>query len=157
MNKFCRISKMAKRSIVALALLTSVANAEDLISATDVNKILNIAKGYGSARLTKDSSGDPLIKGKINGIAYSLYFENCDDECTVVQFYAGWADVEVSQDRLNTWNRDKIFGKAYQDEDGDPVLEMSVNLDYGVTVDNFDDTFDYWKLILQSFESTVIP
>ena len=52
--------------------------------------------------------------------------------------------------------RDKKFGKAYLDQDGDPRLEMTVNLDYGVTQRNLDDTFDWWTKALARFKRDVL-
>ena len=50
---------------------------------------------------------------------------------------------------MNAWNRDRRFGKAYIDADGDIAIEMDVNLWGGVTPKNLDDTFDWWRIVLE--------
>ena len=42
------------------------------------------------------------------------------------------------------------------DQDGDPVLEMTVNIDLGVSEANLEDTFAWWKRTLRSFKSEVL-
>ena len=45
--------------------------------------------------------------------------------------YMGFSDAkDVSLDKLNKWNKDKRFARAYKDDEGDPVLEMDVDLDF---------------------------
>ncbi len=57
--------------------------------------------------------------------------------------------------RINNWNRTKRFGKAYLDNDGDPILVMTVNLDYGVTRDNLEDDFNWWTIAIKNFETWI--
>jgi hypothetical protein len=57
---------------------------------------------------------------------------------------------------INTWNRTKRFGKAFLDKDGDPALEMTVNLDYGVSRENLDDSFNWWSKAVKSFLKDVL-
>lgn len=142
----------------SLAMFVPAAYADNIVSAADPDAILNIATGYGSATLKKDSSNDPFISGRIAGTKYGIIFYGCSNgkDCNHIQFAAGWSGVEVSMDDINAWNRDKKFGKAYIDKDGDPRFEMAVNLDYGVTQRNLDDTFDWWTKILAGFEKEVL-
>ena len=134
-------------------------HAAQLVSAEEPEQILEIAKGFGSARLKTDSTGDPLIVGRINGTKYGIYFYGCNKqhkECDDIKFGAAWSGEAVSLKKINTWNRSKRFGTAYLDKDGDPNVDMAVNLDYGVTVDNLEDTFNFWSLILKSFRKEVL-
>ena len=57
---------------------------------------------------------------------------------------------------VNRWNQEYRFGQAYIDTDGDPVLAYFVNLNGGVAYENLDDTFDWWKVMLTSFDEKVI-
>lgn len=145
-------------SLSMVLLFVPAAYADNIISAENPDAILNIAKGYGSATLEKDSSNDPFITGRIDGTKYIILFYGCSNgkECDEIQFVAAWAGEKVSMDDINAWNRDKKFGKAYLDQDGDPRLEMTVNLDYGVTQRNLDDTFDWWTKALARFKRDVL-
>jgi Putative bacterial sensory transduction regulator len=128
-----------------------------LIDATDPNKILEIARSYGDVELKKDSDGDPLIIGTMDGMKYAILFYGCKSgkDCDDIQFAAAWS-TKIPMDKINTWNRTKRYGRAYIDSDGDPGLKMIVNIDYGVSKENLKDTFNWWKRILTDFNREVI-
>lgn len=137
---------------------TPTAGGQEIISAADPDKIFDIAKGFGNASLDTDSSGDPKIVGRIEGTKYGLYFYGCKSgkKCTDIQFNAAWSGTKVTLDKLNEWNRTRRYGKAFLDKDGDPVLQMSVNIDYGVTRKNLEDNFDWWAKIVPEFRGQVL-
>ncbi|KEO51909.1 YbjN domain-containing protein [Thioclava pacifica] len=141
-----------------LAFGAPMAQAETLIDGSDPEAIRAIASGYGSATLETDSEGDPQIVGRIDGTQYIVLFYGCTNgaNCNSIQLTAGWSGVAVSLSQINGWNSGMRFGKAYLDEDGDPTIEMNVNLDFGVSRDNLDDTFDFWRLVLSQFEEEVL-
>ncbi len=141
----------------SLALGSTVV-AQTLIEASDVDAIANIARGYGSATVQVDSIGDPQIVGRIDGVQYTVNFYGCTNgqNCTTLQFRAAWTNPGgVTFDDMNRWNQDKRFGKAYLDQDNDPIIEWDVNLFGGVSTRNLDDTFDWWKLVLDNFATDV--
>lgn len=140
-------------------LILSVGYAHALVDATEPREILNIAKGYGSATLTTDSQGDPKIKGRIDGTQYGIYFYGCNDDnedCDDIQFSTAWAGIPVSLTQINAWNAKKRFGKGYLDSDGDPAIQMTVNIDYGVSTRNLEDSFNWWTKVLAGFKEEVL-
>ena len=149
---------LAAGAILAAAGTSAIAQNQ-IIDATNPQAIFEAARGFGSAELEKDSDGDPKITGRMDGVRYSVYFYGCknNQQCKTIQFSASWsAPGKVSVERINQWNRDKRFGKAYLDKDNDPVIQHDVNLFGGVTRKNLDDTFDWWKTIVVDF-AKVIP
>ena len=148
---------MSLRAILAALLVVggaSSALAQDLVDGTDVDEVANIARGFGSVALDKASTGDPMIKGRIEGVSYYLFFRNCAEDhtqCEDLNFYAGFGDNKQTMEAINAWNRDKRFGKAYLDSDLDAVIEYDVNLEHGVTRENLDSTFQVWSLILKQY------
>ena len=145
---------------VALTFLMAgqPAFAADLVTAKQPSQILSIAKGFGSAKLETDNSGDPVIRGRIDGTRYTVYFYGCDSgkNCDDIQFMAGWSGYKVSRAALNNWNKERRYGTAYLDDENDPILHMAVNLKYGVSRQNLDDTFDWWKVALKDFTKEVL-
>ena len=142
----------ARPAATPAAPAASAMNTGPIITAGSVKDILSIAKGYGSATLEKDDDGDPKISGRVAGQEYWLYFYGCDKNhtnCTSVQFWTYWTGEVLTAEEMNAWNADTRFGKLYVDGDGDLNLEMDVNLDYGVTYKNLDDTFDIWQTVLE--------
>ena len=133
---------------------TSPALSQSLVTANDVDQIVNIARGYGSATLEQDAAGDPFIRGRMDGVLYVVNFYGCTEgtNCTTLQFRAAWNPTDtVTLAQMNDWNRDMRFGKAYLDAANAPTIEWDVNLFGGVTTTNLDDTFDWWKIVLARF------
>jgi hypothetical protein len=76
--------------------------------------------------------------------------------CESIQFSAGWdLDEGVSLKTLNTWNRKKRFGKGYADKEGDPFLEMNINMDGGLPLATFLDTLSWWATGVDKFTKHV--
>jgi hypothetical protein len=69
---------------------------------------------------------------------------------------AGWSGKDVELEDINRWNSKKRYAKAYLDSDGDIMLEMDLNVDYGVSRRNFDEGFRLWTRVLGSFKETVL-
>lgn len=129
--------------------------SQNLIDGGNPGQILSLAQGWGSATLGTDGEGDLKITGRIDGTRYSIYFFGCDQKnqgCNSIMFRTAWSLDGVSYQHINEWNRTKRFGTAYLDNELDPVIELSVNLDYGVTTENLDDTFDFWRVVLEGFK-----
>lgn len=148
----------AAMCFVALVSAVHPAGAAEMIDASRPEDILNLARGYGSASMDKADSGDPMIRGRIDGTAYVIFFNDCTDnrDCLTLGFYAAWTDTDVSDRQIADWNRDKRFSRAYIDADGDPVIEFDVNLRFGVSRSNLDDTIDWWKTVMLDFRNEVV-
>lgn len=133
------------------------AQAQSLIDGSQVDEILNAARGYGAATLDSQSNGDPKISGKIEGISYQVFFMNCTDnkDCEDLNFYAGFLDNKQTLEAINAWNRDKRFGKAYLDSDLDAVIEFDINLEHGVSQKNLDAAFSLWSLVLDQYATYI--
>ncbi len=144
-------------SAIFLAMLSSTAGASELIDATKPEEIVNIARGFGAANLETDADGDPQITGRIDGNAYVIFFYGCVEarDCTTLQFSAGWISDDIDLEAINGWNRDHRFGRAYLDGENDPIVELDVNMEFGITRRNFDDTFRVWAAILAGFAEFV--
>ncbi|MFN4057951.1 MAG: YbjN domain-containing protein [Roseinatronobacter sp.] len=140
-------------------VMASPSLSQSMVTASDTDTILNIARGYGSATLEADEVGDPFIRGRIDGVIYVVNFYGCTNskDCTTIQFRAAWNETPgVTLGTMNNWNRDMRFGKAYLDTENGPTIEWDVNLFGGVSATNLDDTFDWWKIILGKFVSEVM-
>jgi hypothetical protein len=53
---------------------------------------------------------------------------------------------------VNDWNRDKNYTKAFLDKDGDPNLEMDLDLAGGVTVARVKDAISTFEQSLKAFQ-----
>ncbi|HET20032.1 MAG TPA: YbjN domain-containing protein, partial [Chromatiales bacterium] len=113
-----------------------------LVDGSRPEDVLEIAKGFGLAELEKDKDGDPLISGRIQGVKYGIHFYGCVDNksCSNIHMFAFFDGEGISFRHINDWNTETRFGKAYIDKDGDAAIEMNVNLGYGVSRKNLEDT-----------------
>lgn len=141
---------------LAMALGTLPAQAQVM---GDPEVVASFLEDYGLrvARDT-DSTGDPLLSSRIEGTNFKVYFYGCEEfPCDSIQFSSGFDLAQpLSAMMINEWNRDKRFGKAYLDDEGDPYIELDVNLDMdGVGGRNFDDTIDLWRVVLSEFRTYI--
>ena len=148
-------------AFLALAALPILGGAADAgIVAADPNGVLSAMHDFGyAATLETDSQGDPKISSRVSQSNFVVFFYGCTDniDCSSIQFYAGYdlAD-SVSALKVNEWNRTQLFTKATIDDEGDPSLEMDVNLDFdGSGADNFQDVLDIWRVSIEEFEDFI--
>lgn len=116
--------------------------------------ILDMARSFGTAQFdTPDSDGRPAIDGEMDGLLYGILLYGCDnpDGCESVQFFASFTSENNNLEFVNAWNQDKRYATAYIADDGAAVLAYSANIDFGVTRNNFYDTFDIWSILLADF------
>jgi len=144
--------------IAATAILGTASLAE--VTATNAYTVLQAIHEFGyTATMENDSDGDPKISGKVSSTSFNVYFYGCTDNtnCKSLIFKAGYnLSNGISAAKINEWNRNKRFSRAYIDDEGDPFLEMDVNLDYeGVGNENFQDTLDWWRVSVESFEEFI--
>ena len=145
--------KLGFTVLLGSTLALTSAQAEELIDGSDPSAVMSVARGYGSATLTTDNQGDPMIEGRIGGKEYAVIFYDCTDNraCKAIQFWAWFQAPSITSADMKEWNQSERFGKAYLDSDGDPNIEWDVNLFGGVTYRNLDDNFDWWRLVLEKF------
>src|SRR5262249_11017505 len=116
----------------------------DLITFADPDVILDIAKGYGSANLEKDSDGNPQIAGRLEGVKYWVYSYGCTNgaNCRSIQFSTGYTDPFTAA-KANEWNYQYRYVKAYESKGSN--FRMDVDFQGGISRDNLDAQFDTWS------------
>ena len=145
--------------VAILGGLSAGAQTVTLVDGTRPEHILEIAKGFGIAALERDASGDPKITGRIEGKRYAVMFYGCKQglECKDIQFLAFWpASQSPGLQALNAWHQTKRFGTAYLDKDGDVILKLPVNVEYGVNPRNLEDSFLWWQVALRGFRKEMM-
>ncbi|MBU0864023.1 MAG: YbjN domain-containing protein [Alphaproteobacteria bacterium] len=155
-------SVTARAALIAGAaafFVAAPAHAE-LVNATDPATIEAIVESQGwPATIVAKPGDDPYIESNRNGLKFLVLFMNCDEgrKCKTLQYYMGFSDTkDVSLEKLNQWNKDKRFARAYKDDAGDPVLEMDVDLDFaGIPRENIGETFNTWASLMDSFREYV--
>jgi hypothetical protein len=139
---------------LALACLASKARAEDaeILQTPDPATVLDIAKGFGSARMGKDDNGDPMISGRVEGVKYVIYFYGCEDHenCKSLQFSTGYTD-PLTAEQANAWNAKYRWVKAYSGDGSN--FKMDVSFAGGITKANLEEQFSNWNAMAANIKS----
>ncbi|MFT0211557.1 YbjN domain-containing protein [Pseudomonas sp. F1_0610] len=154
------LKQLVGAAALSSLLLATPLYAAQVIDNNNTKAILAMAQEFGTAELSTDDEGDPLITGRMNETDYSIIFHNCQNgkNCTDLMFSSAWsASGNITLEQVNTWNSEMLYGQAYLDGEKDPTLEMSVNIDGGVTEDNLRASFQWWNDVVPEFESTIFP
>ena len=143
--------------LAAVAASWALPAQAQMVRAQDPNTVVQALQSGGySATIGTDSVGDPMITSGIGGTTFQIFFYNCTDnrQCATVQFHSGYdLNEAISLERINQWNRSQRFGRAFLDAEGDPILEMDVDLDDGgISRLLFIDNIEFWSSILGNFE-----
>lgn len=148
---------IAARALVCLCGIATGALAADLIVA-DPWQIIHLARDYGAAEVDRDSLNEPKIVGVMDDVPYEIVFHGCHlgRDCDVLLFRLTFEKEEWQKEPprarvFNKWNRNKLFGRAYLDDDNRAILEQAVNLTAGVPEANLRDTFDRWSGAMGEF------
>lgn len=130
-----------------------------MVTGNDLDRIQEIAGAYGPVE-RRDENGSAWLRGEMEETVYSISLMNCDDSnsnCTTLQFRAWWeSNGAHSLEAMNQWNVDRRFSAAYLDDEGNATIEFDVNLAHGVSAINFDDTVQWWEVVLRQFREEVI-
>jgi hypothetical protein len=120
------------------------------VTIPDMVKFLQ-GKGY-KAEVKSGSTGQ-YVSSAAGGVNFDIYFYDCDKgRCASVQFEAGF-DLSngLSASKINEWNRDKRYMKAYVDSGNDPHVSYDVNTSPGRSYEGLADDLGVWTGTLPTF------
>lgn len=125
--------------LLVTALVVSVVTAYEksqVISSLTREQIREVLQtnGFGSELI---DGKDNILRIIISGMRGSLIIGQAS-----LQFYAAASKVGSEDQMLravNLWNLEKRFSRSYVDRDGDPVLELDLDLHGGVTYERVED------------------
>ena len=83
-------------------------------------------------------SSDRTIVWTIDGLKTTVIRSSTG---TRLMFRAAFGDGNATMKKVNDWNKKMQFSRSYLDDDGDPVLELDLDLDGGVTKKRIIDFF----------------
>ncbi|HYD24362.1 MAG TPA: YbjN domain-containing protein [Croceibacterium sp.] len=147
-------------ALAAIAAAWAVPAQAQMVRAQDPGSVVRALQDGGyAAKLGTDQVGDPMITSGVGGTTFQIFFYNCTDhaECATVQFHSGY-DFTTSPglETINEWNRNNRFGRAYLDDEDDPIIEMDVDLDDGgLSPLLFIDNIEFWESTLSNFEKHI--
>ena len=126
------------------------------ITAAEVAKVLQ-DKGY-KAEITTDNEGDPEVKSSTDGGNFAIFFYGCNKgpRCSSIEFQAGY-DLPngMSLDKINQWNKEHRFLRAYLDKDNDPYAEMDLDVEHAFLTEGLANNIDTWAAVLPKFKQFI--
>ena len=147
--------------IMGLSVLSPAQADEPTMSNISGPELVALMQGWGyRAELGVDDYNDPMISSAASGVPFDVIFYDCNQSepkrCESLMISAGFdfeGSVELSV--ANDWNLNNRFGRAYVDEEGDPILELDYEMLGGVTPTNIQQTFKYWEASLGDFSGKI--
>lgn len=128
------------------------------ITGPEFQKIL---KALGqTTTLKSDKEGDPELSGTVEGVKYAILFYGCNEapvrRCLSYQYYAGFNGMSrLSMAQINEWNAQKRFGAASFRNGNVAEIRMTVNIEGGVTADNFRGWLGWWIVAMKQFKEHI--
>lgn len=71
-----------------------------------------------------------FVQWKIEGLKCQVFVA---DDSEALQFHVSFGDGHATLQKVNEWNATKRFSRTYLDDEGDPHLELDLDLAGGVT------------------------
>lgn len=144
-------------AVLSLSLFPFGAPAQVL---ADPDTVQTMLETYGlKVKRGTDQAGGAMLSSRIEGTNFDVLFYGCQPQgsCDSIQFSTSF-DLPNGLDaaQVNGWNRDRRYGKAYLDDQGDPILEYDINLDAdGVGPKNFDSSIEIWRAVMADFRQYI--
>lgn len=140
---------------LAALFLTMPVTASAEVDGSDPDQIATLLRDAGyRAQMDTAADNTPMIRSTAERLEFLIFFFGCDAEggCSSIQYSAGFDLPDgMSHEKVNEWNSTKRFGRVFLDAENDPYIQMDVNLDFGVSDENFMDSFNYWLAVLDLF------
>lgn len=116
----------------------------EIVTTTTAEQLAAFMKGEGYS-VEVDPDGD--LAWKLDGYKSVIFV--ADDNASLL-FYAAFNDGNATLEKVNNWNKTRKYSRSYIDNDGDPCLELDLDLVGGVTPDRIRD---YLRTCRDSFSA----
>ncbi len=145
-------SNLFRTGILMLTLVLSAgavsAQLYKKIERRDLLKILS-SEGYTAT----EAESERNVIWTLNGYKTLLLIaENMES----IQFYVAFSDSKATLNKVNTWNKEKKYSRSYLDNDGDPVLELDLDLAGGVTRERIVDFLLTCRVSISAWKTAVV-
>ncbi|MDO9694994.1 MAG: YbjN domain-containing protein [Candidatus Latescibacteria bacterium] len=136
-------------AVLAIAA-TAQAGDKDVIESVTRNDVQKLLESEGFS-VEVDEDGDLLWK--LEGYNTWMFVAK-DGES--LQFYAPFGDGNATLKKVNTWNQTRRYSRSYLDDEGDPRLELDLDMAGGVTVARIKDFFLTCRVSFTAWTAEVV-
>lgn len=113
-------------TLAAAMLLLATSVSARSVSAADPESVADALRDNGyRAEISEDSNGNPMIRSHASGVQIFIFFYGCENnrDCKDLAFASGFIVSEaITMDSINSWNKTRLMGRAYLDNENDPAL-----------------------------------
>jgi hypothetical protein len=112
-----------------------------------------LQSGAYSAKVVTREDGKRHIESWSQGTLFNIFTPGCQSgRCASIELvFAFSSNGKFDGSRLNEWNSDIPWCKAYYDSVNDPCLDMDIALSPGGTFESLNDQFVTWSRVLARF------
>ncbi len=138
--------------LAALVLLMCMpaAYAQQVYKSVTSAQVKSIMVSEGFAVETSDSG---KLIWKIDGYKTAMLL---GDDGLSLQFYAAFSGGGSSLAKVNKWNKEKRYSRSYIDDDGDPALELDLDVTGGVTRERIVDFLKTARMSFTAWHEEVV-
>lgn len=148
-----------KLAAAAALTLPTLASAEMLVATNPDTLVQFFVEEGADVESTVDNAGDPKLKVEYYGTDFVLYFYDCTDnsDCKSIQFFSGYkTEGSVRKAKVNTWNAENRFSRAYISDSGSARIEHDLHLgNAGIDADDFATLVSKWTSAQGEFEAFI--
>ena len=90
------------------------------------------------------------VEFHVEGVPVTLFIAK---DHTSIMTYAGWTGTNADLNKVNEWNKNNNYSRAYIDDEGDPIIELDLVFKGGVTIAHVKDFLSTVKLSVNKFAS----
>ena len=98
-----------------------------------------------------------VVRSTLDGTPFAIYLYDCrKDRCASLQYEASFSNAEnISLARLNNWNRQSRYVRAYLDRSGRVIGEYDIDIAPGMDAKGLDHSLRRWRSALSRFRQFV--
>lgn len=157
--------KRALVSVLLVALLAGgwlrPAEARDLpsggMTADEVAAWLRDQNYPATVKPDPTTPGDQIISSTVDGINFDIYMYQCQsNRCRSLQYAAGWSSTVMTADRVNAWDRENRYCRAYMASSGAVWCEFDIDIDPGGTYESLTNSLARWREVLGVFKRKMV-
>ena len=102
----------------------------------------------------RTSATPTIIRSSIDGTPFAIYLYDCKkDRCASLQYEASFSNTEaLSLARINAWNRQSRYVRAYLDRSGRLLGEYDLDIAPGMDGKGLDHSLRRWRSALSRFK-----
>jgi len=105
----------------------------------------------------RTSATPTIVRSQVDGTPFAIYLYDCrKDRCASLQYEASFSNTEnISLARLNNWNRQSRYIRAYLDRSGRVIGEYDLDIAPGMDGKGLDHSLRRWRSALARFKQFV--